>query len=181
MAREENTTKSQEELRDRVWELVESIRYCMFVTWDGEKQAARAMDATADKQEGAIYFLSDKAGKKVSQVRKFPVVTVTFSDTRSFKFVTLSGEAKISNDRGKIKDIWTSSSKAWWESADDPDIRLVTFRPSEAELWDSPNLLVSTALMLSAAVTGAKPKVGDHARVSIPDGQPPADNRKAAK
>ena len=49
----------------------------------------------------------------------------------------------------------------------DPDIRLITVRPDQAELWDSPNLLVSTALMLSAAVTGAKPKIGDNAKVSL--------------
>jgi general stress protein 26 len=167
MAREEETNKSPEELRARIWELAKSIRYCMFVTWDGEKQTARAMDATVEEADGAIYFLTDKAGSKVAQVRNFPVVTVTFSDVRSFKFVTLSGTAEVTNDRAKIKDIWTASSKAWWDSADDPDIRLVTFRPNEAELWDSPNLLISSVLMLSAAVTGAKPKIGDHAKVSI--------------
>lgn len=169
MAREENTGKSQQEHRDRAWELAEKIRYCMFVTWDGKKQAARAMDSTVSKDDGAIYFLTDKAGKKVSQIRKFPVVTLTYADTGGFKFVTMSGEAKISNDRAMIRDLWSSANKAWWDSAEDPDIRVVTFIPVEAEIWDSPNLLVSTALMLSAAVTGAKPKIGDHSKVSMPD------------
>jgi len=168
MAREENTGKSQQEHRERAWELAEKIRYCMFVTWDGEKQAARAMDSTVRKADGAIYFLTDKAGKKVSQIKKFPVVTLTYADTGGFKFVTMSGEAKISNDRAMIRDLWSAANKAWWDSAEDPDIRVVTFVPAEAEIWDSPNLLVSTAMMLSAAVTGAKPKVGDHAKVAMP-------------
>ena len=71
------------------------------------------------------------------------------------------------NDRAKIKEIWTATSKAWWESEDDPAIRLVTFTPDRAELWDGPNMVVATVLMLTAAVTGAKPKIGDHAKVSI--------------
>jgi len=167
MAREEQTAKSKDELRERAWELAQDIRYCMFITWDGKKQAARAMDATVRPDEHAIFFLTDKAGKKVSQIRKFPVVTVTFADPRKFKFLTLSGDASVSNDRDSIKDIWTGTAKAWWDSADDPDIRLVTFKPRNAEIWDSPNLLVSTALMLTAAVTGAKPKIGDHAKVGI--------------
>lgn len=167
MAREEQTKKSKKELQDRVWELAEDIRLCMFVTWDGKKQAARPLDATVDRDEHAIYFLTDKSGKKVDQISKFPVVTVTFADPKSYKFVTMNGSAEVTNDRAKIKEIWTATSKAWWESADDPAIRLVTFTPQNAELWDSPNLLVSTVLMLTAAVTGAKPKVGDHAKVAI--------------
>lgn len=168
MAREEDTGKSTAELRARAWDLARKIRYCMFVTWDGKKQAARAMDATVSKDASAIYFLTDKAGKKVGQIRKFPVVTITWSDPDSFKFVTMSGEAKISNDRDKIRELWSSADKAWWDSAEDPDIRVVTFMPAEAEIWDSPNLLVSTALMFSAAVTGKKPKIGDHAKVTMP-------------
>ena len=53
--------------------------------------------------------------------------------------------------------------KAWWDSADDPSIRLVTVRPTEAELWDGPNKVAAAVLMLTAAVTGSKPKMGDHA------------------
>ena len=48
-----------------------------------------------------------------------------------------------------------------------PSITANVAAVSEAELWDSPNLLVSSILMLTAAVTGAKPKLGDHAKVAI--------------
>ena len=120
MAREEQTEKSKKELQDRVWELSEDIRLCMFVTWDGKKQAARPLDATVDRDEHAIYFLTDKSGKKVGQISKFPVATVTFADPKSYKFVTMNGSAEVTNDRAKIKEIWTATSKAWWESAGHP-------------------------------------------------------------
>ena len=45
MAREENTGKSKKELEARAWELAEDIRICMFITWDGERQSARPIDA----------------------------------------------------------------------------------------------------------------------------------------
>jgi general stress protein 26 len=167
MAREEQTDKTPDELRDRVWELAAKIEFCMFVTWDGEKQRARPLDAHVDQEADAIYFLTDVSGAKVDQIEEFPVVTVTFADTRSMKFVTMSGTAAVSNDRAKIRELFEPSSKAWWDSADDPAIRLVTFRPEEAELWDSPNMLVSSILMLTAAVTGARPKLGDNAKLRI--------------
>ncbi len=40
--------------------------------------------------------------------------------------------------------------------------------PEEAELWDSPNKLIATAVMLKAAATGQRrPKLGDNARVDL--------------
>ena len=167
MAREEDTGKSEQELVERAWELAADIEFCMFVTWDGKKQAARPLDAHVERDANAIYFLSDASGGKIDQIEKFPVVTVTFSDTGSMKFVTMSGTATVSNDRAKIRDLFEPSSKAWWDSAEDPAIRLITFVPDEAELWDSPNMLISAVLMLTAAVTGAKPKLGDHAKLAM--------------
>ena len=167
MAREEQTGKTTQQLQDRAWELAQSIRQCIFTTWDGKRQVPRPMDATVRREAGAIYFLTDVKSRKERHLKKFPVTSLAFADNSSMKFVTLTGEAEISNDRQRIKDIWTPTSKVWWDSADDPALRLVTFNPSEAELWDSPNFVVATVKMLTAAVTGIKPKLGDHARVRV--------------
>lgn len=165
MAREEHTEKSEQELRERAWELAGDIEFCMFVTWDGRRQQARPMDAHVDEEAGAIYFLTDVDGGKVDQLEEFAETLVTFS--AKMKFVSMSGRAAVSNDRAKIRELFEASAKAWWDSADDPDIRLITFTPEQAELWDSPNLLISSVLMLTAAVTGAKPKLGDHAKLPM--------------
>jgi general stress protein 26 len=165
MAREEQTEKTEQELRERVWELADDIEFCMFTTWDGQHQRARPMDAHVDEDAGEICFLTDVEGAKVDQLEEYRKVLLTFSD--KMKFVSMNGTATVSNDRAKIRELFEASSKAWWDSADDPDIRLITFVPEQAELWDSPNLLVSSVLMLTAAMTGAKPKLGDHAKVTI--------------
>ncbi|RVD49393.1 general stress protein, partial [Mesorhizobium sp. M8A.F.Ca.ET.023.02.2.1] len=59
------------------------------------------------------------------------------------------------------------TDKAWWESASDPEIRLIKVTPDEGELWDSPGLVMATAKMVFAAVSGAKPDVGDNAKVQL--------------
>lgn len=165
MAREENTGKSDQEMRERAWALADDIEFCMFITWDGRKQQGRPMDAHVDEDAGVIHFLTDVEGAKVDQLEEFPEALVTFAE--KMKFVSMSGTATVSNDRAKIRELFEASSKAWWDSADDPAIRLITFVPDQAEIWDSPNLLVSSVLMLTAAATGAKPRLGDHAKVSI--------------
>ena len=170
MSDKPHTDKSSSELRDRVWQLAASIGTCMLVTWDGERQQARPMAATLKRDEHAIYFLTDKRyGKGRRGAQNFPRVTLAFADTSGNKYVAISGLVSVGQDRAKIKELWSSAAKAWWDSADDPSIRVLTVTPDEAELWDSPNKLIATAVMLTAAATGNRPSLGDNARVSIKD------------
>ena len=55
----EATRISPEDAIDRIWELAKSIDFCMFVTWDGERQRARPLSARPNRDEGRIYFLTD--------------------------------------------------------------------------------------------------------------------------
>ena len=49
MPEQMHTDKSQAEIVDRVWELAEKIDFCMFTTWDGDKQRARPLSARVDR------------------------------------------------------------------------------------------------------------------------------------
>lgn len=167
MRKVEHEHKSPAEIEDRVWELAKSIDFCMLTTWDGEAQHSRPMSARVMRDEGKIYFLADASGRKNAHIERFPKVGLTFSDTTGNKYVALTGMAAVSNDRAKIKGLWSDFDRAWWDDENDPSIRLVTFDPQEAELWDSPNRIVATAKMLTAAVTGARPEFGDHGEVKM--------------
>ncbi len=156
---------SNEDAIEQIWKLAKSIDFCMFVTWDGERQRARPLSARPDRDEGRIYFLSDVHGAKDEQIERFPKVTLTFSDIRAHDYVVITGNATVSNDRAKIGDLWTSADQAWWDSADDPSIRLIAFVPDDAELWKGPNRMVAGAKMLTAAVTGAKVELGENRKV----------------
>ena len=156
------------EVADRVWELAHDIDFCMFTTWDGERQRSRPLSARVRREEHAIYFLVSAQGQKNWQIEQFPFVSVAWADTGKNHYVVISGPAKLSNDRAKIKDLWSRFDKAWWDDETDPDIRLITVTPEDAELWDSPNRLVAFSLMLTAAaVTGAKTDFGDNAKVTL--------------
>jgi general stress protein 26 len=167
MSHTDKTDLTEDEARDRVWELAEKINICMFVTWDGERQRARPLAANVDRDEDAIYFLVDVDGMKDDQIEEFPIVTMAFADTSGYKFVSITGTATVTNDRAKIAELWTPDNKAFWDSKDDPGIRLITVRPDDAEVWDSPGKIVSTVKMLTAAVTGAKVELGNNRKVTM--------------
>lgn len=166
MANEESH-KTPAEYEARAWELINKIQFGLFTTWDGEKQAQWPLTANADKDAGAIYFLVSNSDGKYDHLDRFPAVTLGFADSAGSKYVVVNGHAALNDNRAKIKALWSPFAKAWWDSADDPDIRLLTVHPERAEIWDAPNKLVATAIMLTAAATGAKPAVGDHGAVRM--------------
>lgn len=165
--KEQKSDKSPTEVVDRIWELAKQIDVCMFITWDGEYTRARPLSARVRRDENALYFLVNDDSAKTKQLEKFPKVTLAWADNAHYKYVTVSGQAKVSNDRGKIAELWEKTDEAWWDGADDPEIRLIAVRPDDGELWDSPGVVVATAKMLMAAVTGASPDIGDNAKVHL--------------
>jgi general stress protein 26 len=158
-------TMPADEVVDTIWKLAKSIDFCMFVTWDGERQRARPLSSRPNRAEGRIYFLTDVHGAKDEQVERFPKVTLAYADTRGHDYLAITGTATVSNDRAKIAELWTAADNAWWDSADDPAVRVIAFEPEDAELWKGPNRLVAGAKLLTAAVTGAKPDFGQNVKV----------------
>lgn len=165
--KEQKSELTQSQAADRVWELSKDIDICMFVTWDGEYARARPLSARVDRGENSIYFLVNADSAKNAQLERFPKVTMAWSDNSGYKYVTMSGHAKVGNDRSKIEQLWEKTDEAWWDTPQDPEIRLITVVPDEAELWDSPGKIVATVKMVVAAVTGATPDVGDNVKVNL--------------
>lgn len=161
----EADTITRDEAIDSIWKLAKSIDFCMFVTWDGERQRARPMSARPDRDEGRIYFLVDVKGEKDDQIERFPKVTLAFSDIKAHDYLVITGTASVSNDRAKIAELWTGADRAWWDDADDPAIRLITVDPEDAELWQGPNRITAAAKLVAAAVTGAKADFGENVKV----------------
>jgi general stress protein 26 len=92
------------------------------------------------REDGAIYFLTDERAHKDDEIRRHPRVCLTFADTDGQKYVSISGTARLSAERDKIKQLWSLGAKVWWGDPENPDLRLITVRPEEAEFWDSPGV-----------------------------------------
>ncbi|WP_337186335.1 pyridoxamine 5'-phosphate oxidase family protein [Phenylobacterium sp.] len=165
--RPNDNPRSPQEIQDRIWELAEKIDICMFTTWDGEQQRSRPLSARVRRDEHAVHFLVDAGGGKNAEIERFPAVSCAWADNGDYKYVLMSGEARLTNDREKIAALWTDFDKAWWDDATDPTIRLLTLTPEAGELWDSPGKAVALVKMAVAAVTGSAPQMGDNAKVRL--------------
>jgi general stress protein 26 len=152
---------------DRVWELMKKIGFAMLVTRDGDKLRARPMSAYLQREENTIYFLSDARRHKDEEIARNPSVNLSFADASNQKYVSLTGNAVVSNDRAKIRELFSTPAKAWWDSAEDPNIRVLKITPDDAEFWDSPGTVISYVKMAAAAVSGTRPDLGDNRKVSM--------------
>ena len=151
----------------RVWDLMKKIGFAMLVTRDGDKLRARPMSAYVERDENAIYFLTDARRHKDGEIASNPSVNLSFADAGSQKYVSVTGMAVVSNDRIKIRELFSTPAKAWWDSAEDANIRVLKFTPDDAEFWDSPGSVISYVKMAAAAVTGSRPDLGDNRKVAM--------------
>jgi general stress protein 26 len=152
---------------DRTWELMKKIGFAMLVTHDGDKLRARPMAAHVDRDANTIYFLTDARRHKDEEIARNPNINLSFADASDQKYVSVTGIAEVSNDRAKIKELFSMPAKAWWDSAEDPNIRVLKVTPDDAEFWDSPGSVISYVKMAAAAVTGTRPDIGTNRKVAI--------------
>ena len=155
-----------------VWDVIEKIPNCMLVTHHRDHMHSRPMHAFVRQTENAIYFLTDVRNHKDDQVEADNAVCLTFVDGN--KFVSVSGVADISADLQKIKELWTPDARAWWDSEKDPNIRVLTVHPLEAQLWESSGKLLRAIAMASLEFAPAagdvdltKPDKGEHTKVTL--------------
>ena len=162
-------TNTGSDLHDitRAWELMKRIGYAMLVTRDGDKLRSRPMAAFVEHDEGAVYFLTDARHHADDEIARSPIVNLAFADTGSQKYVSVTGKASVSNDRDKIRELFATPARAWWDNADDPNIRTLKIVPDDAEFWDSPGKLVTYVKMAAAIVSGTRPDLGDKRKVAM--------------
>ena len=152
---------------ERAWDLMKKIGFAMLVTRDGDKLRGRPMSAYLERENNAILFLTDARRHKDEEIARNPNVNLSFADASDQKYVSVTGIAAVSNDRAKIKQLFSTPAKAWWDSADDPNIRVLRVTPDDAEFWDSPGSVISYVKMAAAAMTGSRPDIGDNRKVTM--------------
>lgn len=152
---------------DHVWKLIEDVRICMLATVNGESVRARPMSAIARQSENAIYFLTDISGHKDDEIDAHHDVCLAFQQTSSGKYLSLTGAARVLDDRALIKDLWSIAAEAWWEGPDDPSVRVLEVTPRDAQYWESASAPVAWVQMTLAAAFGAKPNLGERREVDL--------------
>jgi general stress protein 26 len=150
---------SEPEKRERLRELISEFGVAMLTTHSGgEEMRARPL-AIADKHaDGELYFSTAVESPKVGEIEANPQVNVTMQDGR--RFVSITGRARIVDDRALVDKLWSESWKVWFpQGKADPSLRIVIVNPSEAAYWDAAGVegLKYVFQMAKAYLSGTRP------------------------
>lgn len=96
---------------------------------------ARPMQIAELTDSCNIWFATDDSTGKVDDIENNAHVNVTMQGES--RFVSLSGIARVVNDRGKLAELWDETWKVWFPAGkDDPNLRLLHVRATDGEYWD---------------------------------------------
>lgn len=148
---------------DVAWDIAASTGTCFLAA--GKHQWP--MSAIVRQDEEAIYFFTNAKHAKIGIIERDGTAQLTFSDHSNNRYLVVDGQATVSNDRAKIDELWGPFAKAWFDDSNNPDIRLIVFKPGAAEYWDGPNSLIAAARMLMASAVGGPPEMGENAKTTM--------------
>ena len=158
---EENNIKNYEgtDAIFKLREIAESARICMFTTYtETRPMPSRPMALQGvDEQNGLLYFFSATHSDKNNEIKSDDEVQLFFENNSKSEYLSVYGFAKISQDRVKIKELWTPWAKTWFQDGpEDPKLSLITVKPESVEYWDTKNSKMVSLLKIAVSMVSGK-------------------------
>ena len=161
---------SQENL-EKLYERIEDLETAMFTTRRADGRLVSRPMATQKRASGAhLWFVTWRQSDKVEEVRNEPQVNLAFYKDRTREWISISGVARVVDDRAKIHELYQPDWRAWFGdeggekdgTPDDPrmiligvDIEVAMFleinKPQPVVLFE----------VVKGMITGKSPDVGE--------------------
>jgi general stress protein 26 len=166
--------KDGTEKKTQLYELVEGIEIAMFTTRRPDGRLVSRPMATQARANGAdFWFVTDVSSFKLDELARDSQVNLAYYNQKSREYVSVSGRARVSNDRAKIAELYRPDWKAWFDgdskksgTPDDPRITLIAVDAESAVYLkiDKPRAVVFYEVA-KGMLTGSTPDLGEPQRV----------------
>lgn len=151
---------------DRVWELIKAIDIAMLVTRWSEGLRGRPMSTIPTPEKRLIYTLTENNSPAAADIRADGAVFLSYQGRGDH--VALQGQAHVNPDKGLVKDLWNPGAQLFWPNGPEAhDVVVLEIDPGHADVWDGPGLLGGIASIVSAAVKGKSPDLGERGEVDL--------------
>ncbi|HET7435350.1 MAG TPA: pyridoxamine 5'-phosphate oxidase family protein [Thermoanaerobaculia bacterium] len=156
---------------EKLYELIDKIEIAMFTTRRADGKLVSRPMATQRHAEGAhLWFVTDRSSEKLVEIGADPHVNLGYFRDLTKEWVSVSGLARIVDDRAKIHELYAPDWRAWFGdeggekdgTPDDPRIVLIGVQ-IELALYLSVNKPQPVVLfdVVKGIVTGNRPDVGE--------------------
>ncbi|MGI3170835.1 pyridoxamine 5'-phosphate oxidase family protein [Pseudooceanicola sp. C21-150M6] len=144
------------------WDRAEGVHVAM-LDIDGR---AMPMAPYADKGEGLIWFITAEGTEAHKAAQGAGRARLVVSDGSAKLHADISGSLTVADNADKLDELWSPVAAAWFEDGrEDEDVRLLAFRPTEAEVWATDGGAGFLYQIAKANLTDSTPDAGDHGKV----------------
>ena len=124
---------------DHLTELIHGIDVAMLTTVDRTGHLhSRPMMTLRKAAEDALWFFTQGHSHMVDDVNGHHPVNISYVDSGQRRFVSVSGRARVVNDRSKKAELWDRRLAEWLPNGvEDPSVVLLRVEVQEAEFWET--------------------------------------------
>ena len=154
----------------KVKHLIKDIKFAMLTTEaeDGVLHG-RPMATQESEFDGTLWSFTAASSGKIIELDWNPPVNLSYAEPSATRYVSVSGDAEVVNDRAKMEELWSEMCKAWFpKGLDDPDLCLLKVEVNTAEYWESPSgKMVQVLGFLKALATGERADPSGHGEIDL--------------
>lgn len=152
---------------DHFWDIIADIPVCMVTTYDDGYIRARPMAPFIDKDARLIQFVTDDGSEKIEELLLNSDLCLSFSDTKLKRFASVSGRARLSEDKALIKKLWGPYCEVFFPGGPE-SVSVITVDATRAEYWDDDKGNLRMAYEVTKAYfTDQGPDLGDNAKLDL--------------
>ncbi|MEO5509997.1 MAG: pyridoxamine 5'-phosphate oxidase family protein [Longimicrobiales bacterium] len=98
-----------------MYELVQDIQIAMLTTRPADgRLVSRPMATQKPQPDADLWFVTNRAAHKVEEIAADPQVNVAYYNSKTREWVSLSGVARVSQDRARIRQLYQPDWKMWF-------------------------------------------------------------------
>lgn len=172
MAKQESTAHDRIE---ELYDLIDDIEIAMLTTRRPDGNLVSRPMATQDRAPGAdLWFVTARGAPKLEEIAHDPHVNLAYTRKGGREWVSISGTARISEDRARIRQLYRDDWKIWFADEggsrdggpEDPRFVLIGVHIDSAQYLtlDKPAPLAAFEF-LRARASGDEPDLGEVERV----------------
>lgn len=161
--------------KEKLYDLIDQIEVAMFTTRRADGRLVSRPMATQKRATGAdLWFVTSRDSEKLIEIGEDPHVNLAYYKDRTREWVSISGTARIVDDREKVRELYQPDWRAWFGDAGGPndggpnDPRMVLIGVDiDQALYLELNKPQAVVLfeVVKGIITGKAPDVGEVKRV----------------